>query len=66
MISINVIYEEYVCRGMPSIGIITNSGLNYDMKLALEIRPLFAIIPIDGVPLQTQSSYITLIKEIET
>ena len=30
---VNVIYEECVCRGTPSIGIITNSGLNYTVKL---------------------------------
>ena len=29
----NALYEECVCRGTPSIGIITNSGLNYDVKL---------------------------------
>ena len=29
----NAIYGECVCRGMPFIGIITNSGLNYDDKL---------------------------------
>ena len=29
----NAIYEGCVCRGTPSIGIITNSGLQYDMKL---------------------------------
>ena len=30
----NAINEECVCRGTPSIGIITNSGLNYDVKLS--------------------------------
>ena len=28
----NVMYEECVCIGMPSIGIITKSGLDYDLK----------------------------------
>ena len=29
----NAMYEECVCRSTPSIEIITNSGLNYDLKL---------------------------------
>ena len=33
IVDCNAIYEECVCRGTPSIGIITNSGLNYDVKL---------------------------------
>ena len=30
---INVIYEECVCRGEPSIGIITNSVLNHNSNV---------------------------------
>ena len=29
----NAMYEECVCRGAPSIRIITNSGLDYNVKL---------------------------------
>ena len=33
MLNTNAVYKECICRGLPSIWIITNSGLNYVVKL---------------------------------